>query len=158
MTYYDEISESYDDLHKAEQLRKIAIIKSELGVRKEDSLLDVGTGTGFSLEHFDCNKIGIDPSKKLLEKARHNVLQDKAEDLPFKDDSFDFVISVTAIHNFDDIEKGIKEMKRVGRKDFAFSILKKSKGFDLIEKIIKKEFTIKKTVDEGIDMIFFLEK
>jgi len=32
MTYYDEISEGYEELHKEEQLKKISLIKKHLKV------------------------------------------------------------------------------------------------------------------------------
>ncbi|MBU0461260.1 MAG: methyltransferase domain-containing protein, partial [Nanoarchaeota archaeon] len=130
MTYYDEIAKGYDNLHKAEQLRKLEIIKENLKIKKNDFLLDVGCGTGISTEFWDCKKIGIDPSVELLkqnlDKKNSFYLEGKAEDLPFKSHLFDVVISVTAIHNFKDYRKGLREIKRVGEKRFALTLLKKA--------------------------------
>ncbi len=151
MTYYDEIANGYDELHKEEQLKKLKIIKDNLEINKFDKLLDVGCGTGFSLDYFDCNCIGIDPSKMSKDSR---IIKGKAESLPFKDNEFDIVISVTAIHNFDDIEQGLKEMKRVGKDKFAFSVLKKSKSFNKIKKLIYNLFKIKKEIEEEKDVIF----
>jgi ubiquinone/menaquinone biosynthesis C-methylase UbiE len=153
MEYYDKIADGYDELHKEEQLKKARIIKDSLDIKKTDYLLDVGTGTGFALELFDCRKVGIDPSPKLLKKARTPVIKGKAESLPFPDKIFDIVISITAIHHFDDIEKGLKEMKRVAKDKVAFSLLKKSKKFEDIKKLIKKNFKIEKEINEGKDLV-----
>ena len=153
MEYYDKIADGYDELHKEEQLKKIIIIKDNLNVKKTDYLLDVGTGTGFALELFDCEKIGIDPAAKLLKKAKAPVIKGKAECLPFPDKTFDIVISVTAIHHFDDVEKSLKEMKRVCKDRVALSILKKSPKFENIKKLIKKNFKIKKEINEDKDLI-----
>ena len=62
------------------------------------------------------------------------------------------------MHNFDDIGNSIKEIKRVGKKDFAFSILKKTKDFDLIENEIKNNFRIAKIIDGKQDWIFICSK
>ncbi len=157
MEYYDSISEGYDGLHKEEQLKKIRILRANLNIKKEDYLLDVGTGTGFALEMFNCKKIGIDPSAELIKKAKSTVLKAKAENLPFPDKTFDIVISVTAIHHFDDIEKSLNEIKRVAKDRVGFSLLKKSKNFEDIKKLIKKNFKIKKEINEDKDLILIGE-
>ncbi|MFH1505696.1 MAG: methyltransferase domain-containing protein [archaeon] len=156
MSYYDSIADGYDNLHKEEQLKKLDIIRVNLPIEKGDALLDVGCGTGFSHDVLECNWTGLDPSKKLLDKAKGRVVLGKAEAMPFPDKSFDVVISVTAIHNFEDVEKGLREMKRVGDKRFAFGVLKKSDKFASIKKLIEEMFDIKKTIEEEKDLIFFV--
>ncbi len=151
MTYYDDIASGYNELHKEEQLKKLKIIKENLEINSSDKLLDVGCGTGFSLDYFDCDCQGIEPSKMGKEDR---IIKGKAENLPFKDNEFDIVISVTAIHNFDDIEQGLKEIKRVGKNKFAFSILKKAKSFEKIKKLLYEMFNIKKEIEEDKDIIF----
>lgn len=125
--YYDDIASGYDELHKEEQLAKLAFIAGLGIIKPTDKLLDVGCGTGFSLDYFEVREaVGIDPAKKLVEQygGEKKILVGRAEELPFEDGSFDVVISVTAVHNFMDIEKGLREMRRVGNSRFIFSILK----------------------------------
>ncbi len=153
MEFYNKIANGYDELYKEEQLKKIRIIKDNLNVKKTDFLLDVGTGTGFALELFDCKKIGIDPSVELLKKSKLPLIKGKAECLPFPNNIFDIVISVTAIHHFDDLEEGISEIKRVAKDRVGFSLLKKSPKFEKIKKLIKKNFKIKKEINEEKDLI-----
>jgi ubiquinone/menaquinone biosynthesis C-methylase UbiE len=81
-----------------------------------------------------------------------------AEKLPFKDRCFDYVISVTAVHNFKDIKKGLEEIKRVAKKEVVLSIMKKSSKFNEIEKSIRDLFQVKKTIEEEKDIIFFLKR
>ena len=159
MNYYNQISQGYEELHKEEQEKKIEIIKKYLKPKPVDKLLDVGCGTGLTTEPWNCIRFGIDPSKKLLEKAKDKN-QDieyklaSAENIPYKDNFFDIVISITAIQNFDNIEKGLKEIKRVGKERFILTFLKKSSKKDLIEKTIKKLFKIDKIIEEDKDLIF----
>ena len=153
MTYYDDIANGYNELHKEEQLKKLKIIKENLEINNSDKLLDVGCGTGFSLDYFDCDCQGIDPSKEMA-KNNKKIIIGKAENLPFKDNSYDIVISVTAIHNFDDIEAGLKEIKRVGKDKFVFSVLKKSKSFEKIKKLLYETFNVKKEIEEEKDIVF----
>ena len=130
MSYYDEISEGYEELHKEEQLKKVELIKKYLKLKPTDKLLDVGCGTGLTTEHWKCKRYGIDPAPKLLERARcKEEIEYKlapAENIPYPDGFFDVVISITAIQNFADIKKGLSEIKRVGRGKFVLSFLKKS--------------------------------
>src|SRR3989338_8427302 len=155
MPYYDAISKGYDELHGEEQLNKLSIIKNNIELGKGAKILDVGCGTGIS-SGFDCFVAGIDPSIGLLRQNKNNKkILGIAESLPFKANSFDYVISVTAIHNFKNIKKALEEIKRVGKKDFVFSVLMKSGKFDYIKKMIEENFKIGKAVEEEKDMIFF---
>ncbi len=161
MNYYDEISEGYEELHKEEQEKKIELIKQHLKVNPEEKLLDVGCGTGLTTRPWKCKRFGIDPSKKLLEKAKEKdpegeYAEAPAENIPFKDKSFDIVISITAIQNFNNIEKGLKEIKRVGKGKFVLSFLKKSDKREKIESIISSLFKPASKIEEDKDIIFLI--
>ena len=157
MNFYKLISPGYDELYEEEQKIKLNIIKDNLKIKNSDVLLDVGCGTGMSSD-FECEVIGIEPSLELLKQNKNNnKILAKAENMPFKDKVFNKVISITSIHNFDDIGKGIREIKRVGKTDFAFSILKKSKNFGIIEMEIKKNFKINKIIDGKKDWVYICE-
>lgn len=157
MNYYNKISEGYEELHKEEQLKKLDIISKHLKPKKTNVLLDVGCGTGITTERWSCVKVGVDPAVKLLKKAKGAFyINAEAEHLPFKDKSFDTVISITAIQNFYDMGKGLKEIKRVGKKRFVLSALKKSEKIEKIKEIIEKNFKVKKRIEEDKDFIFVI--
>jgi len=156
MTYYDEIAASYEQLHGEEQLSKAKIILANLKIKPSDSLLDVGCGTASYLKIFHCEKTGIDPSAELLKQAKIPVVQGMAENLPFADNSFDIVISLTAIHHAD-AKKAVAEIYRVAKKDIVISVLKKAKNFKEVEKALSK-LNITKRIEESHDVIFFIQK
>lgn len=160
--YYDSIAQGYEELHREEQEKKIEIIKRYIHPKPEDTLLDVGCGTGITTKPWDCKRFGIDPARKLLERAHE---KDKieyrlaaAEKIPYDDNHFDYVISVTAIQNFRDMKKGLEEMRRVGKKDYVLTFLKKSEKAKTIENIIQKTFKIIHRIEEEKDVIIIAEK
>ncbi len=156
--YYDAIAAGYENLHWEEQENKYGLIKARLAIKPEDRILDVGCGTCRGLMMFSCQRYGLDPSIGLLNLCKDkNIItsNSSAEAIPFKDHYFDHVISVTAVHNFKDVKKGLEEIKRVGKHSFAISILKKANSFNIIERWINTIFSIKEKVDEKKDIIFF---
>jgi len=155
--YYNDIAKGYDDLHKEEQQKKLAIIKQYLQPRKDQTLLDIGCGTGVSSD-WECDVIAIDPNIGLLKQNQKTSIQASGENLPLNDNSFDFVVSITAIHNFNNTDQGLSEIHRVAKGPIALSILKRSKKLVKIEKKINELFIINKRIEEDKDIIFILNK
>lgn len=150
---YEHLAAGYDELHWSEQKNKLNIILTF--IPENYSVLDVGCGTGLSLH--SRKTFGIDPSFQSLQRAKKRssyLVQGMGEALPFKNKSFDAVQCVTALHNFNDWQKGINEMKRVARKIVVISLLKKSKHFDAIQDAISKALHIKKMIESTKDTIF----
>ena len=145
MQYYNKISRGYNELHREEQLKKISIIKQHL--KPKQPILDIGAGTGISSKPFKA--IALDPAIKMLKQYKGIKVLARAENLPFKDNTFNTIISVTALHHTN-IKKSLKEIKRVSKKgaQIALTILKKSKiqlpkSFKKIEE--SKDFIYVKT-------------
>ncbi len=100
---------------------------------KESSILDIGCAKGFMLYDF-INKIptlkikGIDISKYAIENSieeiKPNLVLGDAKKLPFKDNSFDLVISINTIHNLNetDCSKALKEIERVSKKNSFLTV------------------------------------
>ncbi len=150
MDYYSIIAPSYNELYGEEQLKKINLILRFAEIQEDDKILDVGCGTAVYSNLFK-NYTGIDNARKMLKHP--SCVLGNAEHLPFPDHSFDVVMSITAIHNFKDIEKALKEMKRVSKNKVIISVLKRSPKFFYIKSLIQKYFKVI-YLEEEKDIIF----
>jgi len=107
---YDEWFEKNHDVYHAELEAIRQLIPSP-----EAKGLEVGVGSGKFAVPLGI-KIGVEPSGKMAAKAEKQgirVFRDVAEDLPFSDSLFDFVLMVTTICFVDDILKSFREAFRV---------------------------------------------
>lgn len=158
--YYDEIASGYDELHREEQLAKLILMLDRLAVRKEDRVLDVGCGTAFSFEvlhPLGCRYQGVESSVGLIAQSRYGakITNCKAEALPFPNNLFTVVISVTALQNFDSPMHGLEEMKRVCSDRLAISFLKNSPKREELSGIIRDLFSDVDELEQDKDVIFF---
>ena len=128
MKYYNSISEGYNELYGEEQKKKARILKQHLKIK--GLLLDIGAGTGISTEEFkdQATCILLDPSLEMLKKAKGLRVCASAEALPFKNKSFDTIVSLTALHHVN-LEMALKEIDRVKKSnaEVGLTILNKSK-------------------------------
>ncbi|MBL4707962.1 MAG: bifunctional demethylmenaquinone methyltransferase/2-methoxy-6-polyprenyl-1,4-benzoquinol methylase UbiE [Flavobacteriales bacterium] len=129
---FDNISHRYDFLNHFLSLgidklwRKKAV--KLLKENKPKILLDVATGTGdFAIESLSLNPkkvYGIDISNGMLDKGRIKIKKNKqdqiielkygdSENIPFEDNYFDAITVAFGVRNFENLEKGLSEMKRV---------------------------------------------
>ena len=156
--YYNSIATGYNELHGEEQIKKMKLIKKNFGVKSNNNLLlDIGCGTGFS-SNWDCKVVGLDPNKKLLIQNKNTICNviGGGDFLPFCDKSFDYCVSLTAIHHVKDITKAISEIKRVCKKKAIISFLKRSSKREILEKEIEKNFEVEKKFEEERDIIYIL--
>ena len=139
---FDDISPKYDFLNHFLSFgidrswrRKLVQILRE---RNPKSILDVATGTGdlaIAMSELKPQKIvGIDISGKMLEIGKQKVTRlglgtlialqrADAEKIPFSDHSFEAITVAFGVRNFEDLRKGLTEMKRVLRTGGIMAIL-----------------------------------
>lgn len=105
----------------------VPTIKDHWDLCAGDSILDVGCAKGFMI--YDLKRLieglivkGIDISQYAIQNAHPEIRDDvdvaSCDKLPFDDKSFDFVISITTIHNLDyaGCVRALKEIDRVARR------------------------------------------
>lgn len=109
--------------------------------KKPQSILDIATGTGdlaINLVDTGAEKIiGLDISKgmlaigkkKISEKKLNNTIEmvvGDSENLQFEDNSFDAVTVAFGVRNFEDLDKGLHEIRRVLKTGGTLVILETS--------------------------------
>ncbi|MCD6489130.1 MAG: methyltransferase domain-containing protein [Thermodesulfobacterium sp.] len=124
MKYFDKIAKVYDSWYttktgsyvdKTEKELVLSLLKIKKGLS-----LDLGCGTGnYTLELYKkgFEVIGLDSSKEMLKIARKKIpellfINGDAYFLPFKDQVFNLVVSITM---FEFIKEPIKVMKEIYR-------------------------------------------
>ena len=100
-TFYDTTAEKYDERHSNVRTKYMRSIENKL-IKKfaAGKILDIGCGTG---QHLKYGGIGMDISAGMLRHAKKkgfsNLVQAKAEDLPFRDNCFDSVLCMFTVLN-----------------------------------------------------------
>jgi SAM-dependent methyltransferase len=118
-TSYDTIGRTYSATRRTDP-RVAARIRAALGDVK--TVVNVGAGTG-SYEPTDCAVVAVEPSRTMLAQRRAGAapaVQAVAEALPFRDDTFDAALAVLTVHHWNDIDRGLREMQRVARRQVVF--------------------------------------
>ncbi len=118
---YDEVAETYDrvrgPVHQEPASDLIAAVELPPGGR----LLDVGTGTGLAARAVQGGvSVGVDVSIGMARIARERGLERvalaAAVDLPFRNETFDAVVSAFVLHLVPKYETALFEMARVLRR------------------------------------------
>lgn len=160
---FDGISKQYDFLNRVISLGiDIKWRKKVVALMKKDEpkrLLDIATGTGdlvLALTQTGANEIiGLDISPGMLavgkekvnaaklEKTIQMVIGD-SENLNYKDNYFDGITVAFGVRNFENLEKGLREILRVLKPKGRFIVLETSvptkfpykQGYQLYSKTI----------------------
>jgi len=112
---------------------EIDLLYKELRPRPGESVLDVGCGTGFFTRAFSSlttgKVIGVDIDTEYVEYAcrrdtagSYYAVAD-GQSLPFRNASFDLVISIAALCFIPDEVAAVREILRVARRRFAIGLL-----------------------------------
>lgn len=143
---FDNIAPKYDLLNhvlsmKIDVLWRNTLVKW-LNKDTPKNVLDVATGTGdlaVAVQRgTNAEVVGYDLSQQMLnvgiEKISKLGLQDKitmqkgdAENMPFEDNKFDAVTVAFGVRNFENLTKGLAELRRVVKENSSVYILEFSK-------------------------------
>ncbi|MCL6268267.1 bifunctional demethylmenaquinone methyltransferase/2-methoxy-6-polyprenyl-1,4-benzoquinol methylase UbiE [Flagellimonas myxillae] len=142
---FDTISKDYDGLNRVISFgidvkwrkRVVSILKE----KKPASILDIATGTGdlaIAMTATGAKRIvGLDISEGMLDVGRDKIAQKNldstiemvvgdSENLSFEDQSFDAITVAFGVRNFENLEKGLKEIHRVLKPGGTLVILETS--------------------------------
>ena len=126
---FSNVADNYDlmndlmsfGLHRTWKKKMVSLMK----VNKKSTVLDLASGSGdlarLVKKKSKCKCIVYDANKKMLEKAKKKIedgifITGKAENLPFKNNTFDYVLVGFGLRNFYDLNKALIETKRVLKK------------------------------------------
>jgi len=159
---YNSSSHFYDKRYKAIQEEKYEIVLKNYKANGK-IIIDMGCGTGLFFEYITKsikkqeeikgNYVAVDISWNMLLRFKSKVINYKykkyalnlilsdMEYLPFRENIFDSIFSLTSFQNLPHIQIGITESFRVSKNnaDYNFSILKKKLELELLLKILKPE-------------------
>ncbi|MET3538065.1 bifunctional demethylmenaquinone methyltransferase/2-methoxy-6-polyprenyl-1,4-benzoquinol methylase UbiE [Chryseobacterium limigenitum] len=143
---FDNIAPKYDLLNHVLSMKIDVLWRNTLvNMMKKDNpqeVLDVATGTGdlaIAIEKGTNTKvIGLDLSqqmlnvgvikiKKLKLDGKISMQKGDAENLPFEDNRFDAVSVAFGVRNFENLTKGLAELRRVVKDNKSVYILEFSK-------------------------------
>lgn len=137
---YNKIGTDYNRTRKADPLLTEKLL-FHLNPNKKGTYLDIGCGTGNytnELQKSGIKCIGIDPSEKMLGKAKliNSEIEWKvgsAEQTRLPTNSVDGIIASLTIHHWYDLQKGFSELHRIlkpnGKIVIFTSIPKQMKGY-----------------------------
>ena len=133
-TMFDRIAPVYDLMNRLmtagldQRWRRRAV---EASVHPGDRVLDACCGTGdlaVAALRAGCTVVGLDFSERMLERARRKSgevewVRGDLLDLPFADASFDAATVGFGVRNVDDLERALRELRRVLRPGGRLAIL-----------------------------------
>ena len=126
---YSDLSGFYDHVFTRVFAERIDYVVEGLNIPEGARVLEVGVGTGLSLDAYPphCDVTAIDLSAEMLERAeqkkdpaRHGhikLVQMDAQNLEFEDQTFDFVTGFHVVTVVPDPKRLVDEMTRVCKSD-----------------------------------------
>lgn len=96
-----------------------------------DLAIAIQKGTGAEIIGLDLSQqmlnVGIEKIKKIQLTEKISMVKGDAENLPFEDNKFDAVSVAFGVRNFENLEKGLVELRRVVKENASVYILEFSK-------------------------------
>lgn len=114
----------YDKMSASEEKKFLGAIREELVSDVAGDVLEIGAGTGANFKYYKAGArvVAIEPDPYMMIRARRraaeaivkiDLQQISADQLPFADASFDFVIDTLVLCSVNDPHVVLAELKRV---------------------------------------------
>lgn len=140
MAFYRFFSHIYDPVNSFFYTDKMRRKLLEIArVRNVNKLLEVGIGSAWTTEGIasqigEGTIVGVDLTPEMLTRARRKLMdlrrlqkvwlvQGDVENLPFKSNTFESIVSTGAVEHFPDLKKAIKEMARTAKMEGGITLL-----------------------------------
>ena len=161
--YKEKVRKKFDELAPNYSNNAVDFIKNKRlelikkYIKKTDKILEIGCGSGNLLKNIDCDNIsGLDISHLMIEECKKimpkgKFLSGDAENLPFKDNSFDKVIISEVLYYLPDLNKAISEAYRVLNKDGFLLITSLNKKYNFVKTLVN---VLKIGVHDNISMAY----
>ena len=115
---FEKYTERYEEWFDDNKFAYLSELEGVKGLLPEGTGIEIGVGTGRFAKPLEI-KFGIDPSLSMLKVARKKaikVIGGTGEYLPFTNNSFDFALITTTLCFLENVEKTLKEIKRILKK------------------------------------------
>jgi len=115
---FEEHTKRYEEWFKKNRFAYLSELEGVKSLLPEGKGIEIGVGTGRFAEPLGI-KFGIDPSLSMLKvalKRKIKVIEGIGEYLPFANNSFDFALITTTLCFLKNVEKTLKEIKRILKK------------------------------------------
>ena len=128
-TSYDIIGKTYSSTRRVEprMLKQICDALKIDTMDREQNILDVGSGTAnytIAIAEKGYNLVGLEPSAIMIDQAKSNCRKHKIQNkiefvqafsnkIPYEDGHFSRLMSIFAVHHFQNLSNCIIEMARV---------------------------------------------
>jgi ubiquinone/menaquinone biosynthesis C-methylase UbiE len=166
VTDYDRIADRFDRRYSHYSYDGVRETLLNFLGPQPSSALEVGCGTGYwlavareaRLKPSPCESAlilaGVDPSVLMLNRARvavdtAHLVRARAEDLPWRDATFDRIFCVNALHHFTDRARFFAEARRVLRPGGGLLTIGKDPHTDRDEWWVYEYFEETRAIDRG---------
>ncbi len=118
----------YDTWMGPLERRAFGNIRINLISKARGKVLEIGSGTGLNFPHYRQAEsvTAVEPEPAMIKQSKRRaksapvpiqIISASAEDLPFPDHSFDTVVGTLVLCTIPDLDKALREIRRVCRPD-----------------------------------------
>ena len=157
--YFSKIYDFVNPIFYSDEMRSTVVDMAEL--KKNSRVVEIGCGTGFTTAEIvrrvgEKNVTAVDLTPEQMVKAikkfpNVNFLRGDAENLPFKDGTFDAAISAGSIEYWPNPQKGIDEMVRITRSGGRVVILAPRKPSNFLARKFAESIMLFPTTKQCIE-------
>lgn len=146
--YKTAVKNKFDELAPSYSFKALGFIKNKRlklirkYINKNDNVLEIGCGSGNLLRSINCDFIfGLDISPEMIKQAKRvcpdgTFVVGDAENLPYKNNSFDKIIISEVLYYLPDLNKAINEAYRVLKQNGILLITSLNKKYNFVRNLV----------------------